>query len=221
MTVARLVPASADDRSDAAVFAGRAARWDPAGPVHLTADGQRIDLWSPTPFEVLATRAVRGTLDPPEVTVAAADLLAALAIATADDVDPGQPMADRWRAALPPADGWVLVEDVPAERIEEIARAGADDAHRAADDAGGHQRSARSASPVPAALLDAPALRAEGDEMAVTVPMRLLFALSGMGFAGSGPQEVVRVRATKTWLRLDARFGAVVRRRMMSLPLLV
>ena len=59
--------------------------------------------------------------------------------------------------------------------------------------------------------------------------MRCLFALSGMGFlggadtgAGAGdaaPEPVVRVAATGTWLRLDARFGAVVRRRITSLPL--
>jgi hypothetical protein len=62
-----------------------------------------------------------------------------------------------------------------------------------------------------------------GARPAVKVPLRCLFALSGMGFLGdSGPDAgVVRVSATGTWLRLDARYGAVVRRRITALPLLV
>jgi hypothetical protein len=58
---------------------------------------------------------------------------------------------------------------------------------------------------------------------AVKVPLRCLFALSGMGFlggSGDGGEEKVRVSATATWMRLDARFGAVVRRRITALPLL-
>jgi hypothetical protein len=57
----------------------------------------------------------------------------------------------------------------------------------------------------------------------VKVPLRCLFALSGMGFLGdTGPDAgVVRVSATGSWMRLDARYGAVVRRRVTTLPLLV
>ena len=55
----------------------------------------------------------------------------------------------------------------------------------------------------------------------VRIPMRCLFALSGMGFVGAGDAgETVRVSATTSWLRLDARYGAVVRRRITALPLL-
>ena len=53
------------------------------------------------------------------------------------------------------------------------------------------------------------------------VPLRCLFALSGMGFLGGGDSGAVRVSATGSWLRLDARFGAVVRRRITALPLLL
>ena len=52
------------------------------------------------------------------------------------------------------------------------------------------------------------------------VPLRVLFALSGMGFLGVDG-GAVRVAATGSWLRLDARFGGVVRRRITALPLLV
>jgi len=54
------------------------------------------------------------------------------------------------------------------------------------------------------------------------VPLRCLFALSGMGFVGGhAAGETVRVSATDSWLRLDARYGAILRRRHSLLPLLV
>ena len=45
--------------------------------------------------------------------------------------------------------------------------------------------------------------------------MRCVFALTAMGFLPDRPgeDEVVRVRTTATWLRIDARFGTVYRRR--------
>jgi hypothetical protein len=50
--------------------------------------------------------------------------------------------------------------------------------------------------------------------------MRCLFALSGMGFLAD-EDETLRVTATDSWLRLDARYGAVLRRRHALLPLLI
>ena len=137
--MARLVPHSAVDRSDAAAFCGRVARWDPAGPVHLVDDGERVILWAETPFEVLATRAVQGRLRPATVTVHASDLLAGLAVSTADEVDPGRNADSAWRSRLPPADGWVDVDDVPAGRIVELVRSGSDAAHAADRAAPGDQ----------------------------------------------------------------------------------
>ena len=40
-----------------------------------------------------------------------------------------------------------------------------------------------------------------------------MFALTAMGFVPDTPDEVVRVRTTRAWLRIDARFGSVYRRR--------
>jgi hypothetical protein len=65
-------------------------------------------------------------------------------------------------------------------------------------------------------------LTVSSDGMEIKVPLRCLFAMSGMGFLGNeGPDEQVRVTATDSWLRIDAKFGAVVRRRHALLPLLV
>jgi hypothetical protein len=79
----------------------------------------------------------------------------------------------------------------------------------------------------PTSLLDQHVLTVSGAGLDVKVPMRCLFALSGMGFlaenvdTASESDETVRVTATDSWLRLDARYGAVVRRRHALLPLLV
>ena len=74
----------------------------------------------------------------------------------------------------------------------------------------------------PASLLDQTVLTVTGAAgPPVRIPMRCLFALSGMGFVGAGDAgETVRVSATSSWLRLDAHYGAVVRRRITALPLL-
>ena len=74
----------------------------------------------------------------------------------------------------------------------------------------------------PASLLDQTVLTVSGAAgTPVRIPLRCLFALSGMGFVGAGEAgETVRVSATTSWLRLDARYGAVVRRRITALPLL-
>jgi hypothetical protein len=76
----------------------------------------------------------------------------------------------------------------------------------------------------------------------VGIPMRVVFALTAMGFipyagerAGAGlPDdgidraaqarriniaELVRVRAARSWLRLDARYGSVAKRRAGMLSL--
>jgi hypothetical protein len=118
-----------------------------------------------------------------------------------------------WHGELPPTEGWQPVDDVPATELEGLTERGLTVARENAGPLG-----------PPASLLDQTVLTVSaGARPAVKVPLRCLFALSGMGFLGdSGPgNEVVRVSATGTWLRLDARYGAVVRRRITALPLLV
>ena len=67
-------------------------------------------------------------------------------------------------------------------------------------------------------LLDQEVIRVSAGDDSVGVPMRCVFALTAMGFL---PQEadavdsgeIVRVRVLRAWLRIDARFGSVYRRR--------
>lgn len=199
----------AGERADLGAFVARVVRLDQVATVRLTAGGGKVTAWASTPFDVIATRSVHGVLDPDEVTVPAAGLLTALTVDRAATVDPGT--GGLWQGELPPGEGWAPVDDVPAAELEGLAERGLT---LARDNAG----------PLgpPASLLDQTVLTVTaGSGPAVKVPLRCLFALSGMGFLGGGDDGTVRVSATGTWMRLDARYGAVVRRRITALPLLL
>ena len=202
----------ADERGDLGSFIGRVVRLDQAATVRLRAAGETVTAWATTPFEVLVTRTVHGTLDPDDVTTPAAALLTALSVDRSATIDTGT--GGLWPGPLPPAEGWKPVDDVPAAELEALTERGLVVARENAGPMG-----------PPASLLDQTVLTvtdASGGPAAVKVPLRCLFALSGMGFLGSGAaDDAVRVSATGAWMRLDARYGAVVRRRLTPLPLLL
>ena len=130
-------------------------------------------------------------------------------------VDPGFAMDSAWRGMLPPETGFVHLDDVPARAVLDLAQRGV----ALAKEHG-------SAHGPPASLLDQEVVAVSSGDVSVGIPMRCVFALTAMGFlpqaATSGDQfapesvaadEVVRVRVLPTWLRVDARFGTVYRRR--------
>jgi hypothetical protein len=202
------------ERDDLGAFVARAVRLDASTVVRLrNREGGLIDSWVATPFDVLATRTVRGRVEPADVTVSGNELLAALAVSRGDRIDPGPVLDLQWRSALPPQAHWQVVESLPARVVTELADRGLE---LARENAGPH-------GTPPASLLDQTVLTVAGDGLEVKIPLRCLFAMSGMGFLGSAdsPDEHVRVTATDAWLRIDARYGAVVRRRHALLPLLV
>lgn len=199
-----------DDRGDLGTFVGRVVRLDQTAAVRLLGSASgRVTAWAGTPFDVLATRAVPGTVEPADVTTYATTLLSALSVDRADTVDPGS--GGLWQGLLPPDAGWAVVDSVPAAELEGLTERGLTLAREHAGPLG-----------PPASLLDQTVLTVAGPAgPPVRIPMRCLFALSGMGFVGAGEAgETVRVSATTSWLRLDARYGAVVRRRITALPLL-
>jgi hypothetical protein len=202
------------DRDDLGAFVARAVRLENQAVVRLRnrPGAELVDAWVATPFDALATRTVAGRVEPGDVTVSGSELLAGLTVARGEVVDPGPARDLMWRSALPPAEGWLPVDELPVAVINDLAERGVAVAR---ENPGPH-------GTPPASLLDQSVLTVNGSGLAVSVPLRCLFALSGMGFLGAPEQAgQVRVTATDSWLRIDARYGAVVRRRHALLPLLV
>ncbi len=138
-------------------------------------------------------------------------MLAALTVTRSEYMDPGAPQDLLWRSELPSNGGWQPVDNLPVQVVRDLAEQGV---KLARENVGPH-------GTPPASLMDQNVLTVSNSEIEVKVPMRCLFALSGMGFVDSSlGEDVVRVSATDAWLRLDARYGAVVRRRRALLPLL-
>ncbi|WP_194837584.1 hypothetical protein [Nocardia sp. XZ_19_369] len=205
------------ERENLATFLTRALRLDPAVVVRIRRRGeQHVSAWVATGFEALAVRTIVGELSVDDVTVGADMVLAGLSSGL--PIDLGFSMDSAWRGALPPMDGFTHVDDVPARTLVELAEQGA----RLAKEHG-------SSHGPPASLLDQPVLTVSGGDIEVEVPMRVVFALTAMDFIPhSGdkadparilPTEIVRVRATNTWLRIDARYGSVARRRGSGISL--
>ncbi|NVN48514.1 hypothetical protein [Mycolicibacterium hippocampi] len=205
-----------DHRDDLSLFTERAQRMDEAAVVRLRQrpDGT-IVAWVATGFDVLASRVVRGRVRPADLCAGADSLLSGLSAMAADGyVDPGFGMDSAWGSALPPDTGFVHLDDVPARDVLDLAQRGLSLA-----------KEHSSAHGPPASLLEQEvvAVSAAGDS--VGIPMRCVFALTAMGFLGQSQggddfapesvsaDEVVRVRTLPAWLRIDARFGTVYRRR--------
>ena len=195
-------------RQDLAVFAEHAQRLDDAAVIRLhTRTDDLVGAWVVTGFDVLAVRVVAGRIRPLDFSCAAERLASGLR--AADDTgfyDPGYPMDSAWRGVLPPEGGFVHLDDVPVSVCVELARAGADLA-----------REHGSAHGPPASLLDQEVLQVGTGPSVVGVPMRCVLALAAMRFlpetSPEGDADVVRVRVLPAWLRIDARFGSVFRRR--------
>jgi hypothetical protein len=111
-------------------------------------------------------------------------------------------MDSAWRGALPPESGFAHIDDVPASVVVELAQRGAE-----------VSKEQGSQGP-PVSLLDQEVIHVSGAGVTVGVPMRCVFALTAMGFVDpQGADEIVRVRTVGAWLRVDARYGSVYRRR--------
>ncbi|MEV4233661.1 hypothetical protein AB0J47_00600 [Nocardia sp. NPDC049737] len=205
------------ERENLATFLSRAIRLDPAAVVRMRRRGERyVSAWVATGFEALAVRTVVAELGVDDVTVGADLVLAGLP--SGSPIDLGYSMDSAWRGALPPDAGFEHVDDVPVRTLVELAEQGVALAKEHGSNHG-----------PPASLLDQTVLTVSAAEVRVQVPMRVVFALTAMDFIPhSGdkadsrripPAEIVRVRATRTWLRLDARYGSVARRLGGGIPL--
>ena len=198
--------ADAVQRSDLAAFVERALRLDDAAVIRLRQRGDGlVAAWVNTGFDVLAVRVVAGHLGPTDLSCGADQLTRGLRDADASGhVEPGYAMDSAWRGVLPPDAGFTHLDDVPAAVLVDLARRGVELA-----------RDHGSAHGPPASLLDQDVLEVSAGATMVAVPMRCVFALTAMGFVPESPsaEEIVRVRVLPAWLRIDARFGSVFRRR--------
>jgi hypothetical protein len=174
--------------------------------------------WVATGFDVLASRVVAGRIRPADMSAGADALATGLsAMDRSGYVKPGFAMDSAWRGALPPEAGFVHLDDVPARVVLDLAQRGLALA-----------KEHSSAHGPPASLLDQEVVAVSSGDASVGIPMRCVFALTGMGFLpqstaageemGLDPgtvaaDEIVRVRVLPAWLRIDARFGSVYRRR--------
>lgn len=195
-------------REDLTTFVERALRLDEAAVVRLRERAPGLVVaWVATGFDVLACRVVSARVRPSDLSAAADALAAGLSAHGSDYVDPGFPMDSAWRGALPPEAGFAHFDDVPAGVMLDLAQQGVALA-----------KEHSSAHGPPASLLDQEVVGVSADDVSVGIPMRCVFALTAMGFLPqSGDEvsadEIVRVRAHPAWLRIDARFGSVYRRR--------
>lgn len=194
-------------RADLAAFVDHAKRLDEAAVIRIRARSSGLlTAWVATGFDVVASRVVVGTVKPADMSVAADALARGLESASDTGyVDPGFAMDSAWRGGLPPEAGFTHLEDVPAKLMLDLAQQGAE---LAKEHGGGHGP--------PVSLLDQEVLEVSSGDVVVGVPMRCVFALTAMGFLPqtiSGDDEIVRVRISPAWLRIDAPFGSVYRRR--------
>lgn len=217
-----------DTRANLSVFLERAARLDAQALVRVVRRSPAAAaVWTTTAgFDTLAGRGFGLTVEPADVCVPADGFARAVAAASGDAaVDPGMPMDTAWRGMLPPAQGFEHVDDVPARELVALSVQGAEVA-----------RDNSTMTGPPRSLLDQTVLEVDGGGHSVEIPLRSVFALTAMGFVpravrdpGTGEVDVsrvpegepVRVRATRTWVRLDARFGSVALRIGGDIPLTV
>ena len=203
-------------RADLAAFADHAVRLDDAAVIRIRARSLGLlTAWVATGFDVLASRVVVGKVRPNDMSVAADGLVRGLAAADASGyVDPGFAMDSAWRGGLPPESGFTHLDDIPAKLVLDLAQQGA---VLAKEHGGAHGP--------PVSLLDQEVIEVSSADVVVGLPMRCVFALTAMGFLPQSADaidddEIVRVRISPAWLRVDARFGSVYRRRTHAALLL-
>jgi hypothetical protein len=207
----------AAQHGDLAAFTERVLRLDNAAVIRFkTRSETTLMAWVATGFDVLAGRALQGRVRPNDLSAGADGLARALSAADQSGfVDTGFAMDSAWRGVLPPDSGFVHLDDVPARVMLDLAQRGVTLA-----------RERGSAQGPPVSLLDQEVISVSSGDISVGIPMRCVFALTAMGFLPQAAtvgddfapesvaaDEIVRVRVLPTWLRIDARFGSVYRRR--------
>jgi len=195
-----------DDLVELAPVLRRAVTLDAAGLARLRASEHQVSVLLRLPFGVLVARtlAVERGDEPFDATVQASDLLTWLD--GDDSATPARRDAE-WRTGLPPARGWQRIDTVPDEVVRGLVRAGAQALTDAADREG--VPGAQPRTEVADALLDSVVLTVSADagELSAPVTLRVLSALTRMGFLPRGSH--VAVDTSGRWTRVAAEYGSV------------
>lgn len=202
-----------DDVADIAPLLRRATGLDAASLVRLRRHDDRLTALVRLPFEVLAARTIQldaeRTADRDtdvDACFGAAQLLAWI------DGDTNEVPAARdaqWRGAVPPSTGWRRVDTVPDTDVRPIVRAGATTLQLAAAREGvpGAQLRAEVAD----ALLDSVVLTVDDGTRPVQITLRMLSAVTRLGFLPRG--SYVAVDVAGRWTRVAAAYGSVFHER--------
>lgn len=178
--------------------------------LRATPDGVRVDVFVTTPFEVLAARRIEGEASREGAVVGAHELYSAVAAQTSVH-DIGAARDPSWPGALPPAEGFRLLDEVPVSVVRSLADRGQALARQFSGPLG-----------PPASLLNQPVLEVSGEAGAVQVPMRMIFTCTALGLIPgfAAPIDVprhLRVSVLGRWVRVDAPFGTVYHSTRLSL----
>ncbi|OFS20372.1 hypothetical protein [Corynebacterium sp. HMSC04H06] len=172
----------------------------------------QVDVFVTTPFEVVVSRRVEGKASRDGAVVSAYLLQQELLKHNAaGKLELGPARDPVWPGALPPMDGFRLLDHLPVEVVRELADAGQALARQFSGPLG-----------PPSSLMNQTVVTVEGHGKQVEVPMRMIFACTSLGLIPgfSAPTDVprhLRVAAKGRWVRLDAPFGTVYHSNRLSL----
>ena len=169
-----------------------------------------VDVFVTTPFDCVVSRRVRGTVSRDGAVVPARRVLEVLETSTGAL---GAAQDQNWPGALPPAQGFVLREEVPISTARQLADEGRNLARQFAGPLG-----------PPVSLLDAVVITVDADDRGPKreIPMRAVFTCTSLGLIPGfeAPIEVpryLRVSSAGRWVRIDAPFGTVYHSTSLSL----
>lgn len=162
----------------------------------------QLDIFVTTPFNVLASRRITGTLNGAPGTFSATAFLEGTQLGD---------LTAAWPGALPPHDGWQELDVLPVDVVHQLADQGRDLARQFSGPMG-----------PPKSLLDQTVIEVSNESAVAAVSMRLIFACTSLGLIpgiGARPDIPRHLRVSKCgrWTRIDAPFGSVYQNQGLGL----
>lgn len=204
-----------NDRTDLSLYLRHLVQLNPSVIIRLQQSGERVLIWADPGFGSLAVRGVSGRIDGDDRVASADAVLAGLQDAQRRgelSSDVGVRMDSSWYGELPPLADFSHVDEVKSADIVDLAER----AQRTASDLPG-------AVGIPTSLLNQEVIVLNSDDgesgtRQLGIRLRSLFTLTSCGFIRMDQKrrvpenDVVLVRASKDWIRLDAVYGSVAQR---------